>query len=181
MYIRSALMAVFLSYTLASAPVAARNKCENRKYKSSNERIELILDYFCRNTDDGDPVELSGKGAEFTIHVKKVALGGGDEYLLTITRKDKRKEEEFIESEPDGELQGGAMFVFLSEMYKVKWKGKKQEEFYFDKPEKNDGEKPRSYNKRVKKFESDTRWGRKQYAKALSELEIIIKSKKKED
>ncbi len=175
-YVRSFFQAIALSAFLASAPVSAGDKCDTRPYRSDDARLDHALQYFCSNTDGGSPVELEHKGTRYTIKVKTVTFGGGgDEYIVTITRKDRRKKETFVEGDFNAKLNNGAMFATLQDSYTVRRKGKEPEELDFDEPIKNDNESGRAYQKRVRKFRADTKWANRRYDSTLSELERILR------
>ena len=175
----------FLASAPAVHPVHAQEepprRCDSRKYTSNDERLDLVLHYFCMNKEGDEPVKLNDRRVEYTIHVKKITFGGGDdsdnEYLVTITREDRKRKDTFIEGDMGAELDNGAMFAILSDIYKEEEKGKKEREYEFDKPEQKDGEKPWKYRRRLKQFGKDTAKANRRYNATLSELERIIRKK----
>ena len=85
------------------------------------------------NKEGDEPVKLNDRRVEYTIHVKRISFGGGDdsdnEYLVTITREDRKRKDTFIEGDMGAELDNGAMFAILSDIYKEEEKGKKEREY----------------------------------------------------
>ena len=125
-------------------------------------------------------MELGYKGATYTISVKTVSFGGGgDEYLVTISREDRVKRETFVDGDFNAKLNNGAMFAVLEDLYVVKRRGKESRELGFDKPVQNDAESRRAYQRRVRKFNAEVKWANKRYNAVLSELERIILKKTK--
>lgn len=175
-YIGKFLQAIALSTFLASAPASAGDKCDTRPYRSDDSRLDSALQYFCVNSDEGDQVELEHKGVRYTVKVKTVAFGGGeDEYIVTITRQDRRKTEKFVDGDLNADLNTGEMFATLQDRYTVRRKGKEPKELDFDEPIKNDDESKKAYGRRVRKHKADTRWANRRYDATLSELERILK------